>query len=198
MLDDEGEEIPGMRGYRYYGRAKDLPGVKEHLRNIDMHEQEQATARAEKYKRFQNQEGAYFGNEDEKDGVLLEEESASEQRGWDAGWTRVAEKLRLPDDYAAPAIPRPAPVILNLERMNVARDMPVKKAKKSRTEDTQVNTSALLNALDPQELVMPKTVDRKEIEAYLLQAKKAALRVECTYNPCFLLTQILARNIVAM
>jgi len=29
MLDDEGKEVPGTRGYKYFGRAKELPGVKE-------------------------------------------------------------------------------------------------------------------------------------------------------------------------
>ncbi|PWN24390.1 Isy1-like splicing factor, partial [Jaminaea rosea] len=31
QLDDAGREIPGTRGYKYFGRAKDLPGVKELL-----------------------------------------------------------------------------------------------------------------------------------------------------------------------
>lgn len=29
MVDDEGREVPGTRGYKYFGRARDLPGVKE-------------------------------------------------------------------------------------------------------------------------------------------------------------------------
>ena len=29
MLDDAGREVPGTRGYKYFGRAKELPGVKE-------------------------------------------------------------------------------------------------------------------------------------------------------------------------
>jgi pre-mRNA-splicing factor ISY1 len=29
MLDDEGKEVPGTRGYKYFGRARELPGVKE-------------------------------------------------------------------------------------------------------------------------------------------------------------------------
>lgn len=26
VVDDEGREVPGNRGYRYYGRARELPG----------------------------------------------------------------------------------------------------------------------------------------------------------------------------
>jgi len=29
MLDDDGREVPGTKGYKYFGRAKELPGVKE-------------------------------------------------------------------------------------------------------------------------------------------------------------------------
>lgn len=27
MLDHEGKEVPGNRGYKYFGAAKDLPGI---------------------------------------------------------------------------------------------------------------------------------------------------------------------------
>eukprot|EP00111_Clytia_hemisphaerica_P022547 TCONS_00066281-protein len=29
MLDHEGKELPGNRGYKYFGAAKDLPGIRE-------------------------------------------------------------------------------------------------------------------------------------------------------------------------
>lgn len=29
MYDSQGHEIPGFGGYRYFGAAKDLPGVKD-------------------------------------------------------------------------------------------------------------------------------------------------------------------------
>jgi pre-mRNA-splicing factor ISY1 len=29
MYDAQGHEVPGFGGYRYFGAAKDLPGVKE-------------------------------------------------------------------------------------------------------------------------------------------------------------------------
>jgi pre-mRNA-splicing factor ISY1 len=27
MVDDQGREVPGQRGYKYYGRARELPGI---------------------------------------------------------------------------------------------------------------------------------------------------------------------------
>ena len=29
MIDHEGKEVPGNHGYKYFGAAKDLPGVRE-------------------------------------------------------------------------------------------------------------------------------------------------------------------------
>lgn len=29
MIDHEGKEVPGNRGYKYFGAARDLPGVRE-------------------------------------------------------------------------------------------------------------------------------------------------------------------------
>lgn len=34
MLDHEGKEVPGNRGYKYFGAAKDLPGVKELFESV--------------------------------------------------------------------------------------------------------------------------------------------------------------------
>ncbi|KAJ3229406.1 NineTeen Complex (NTC) component [Chytriomyces hyalinus] len=71
ILDSEGKEVPGSRGYRYFGRAKELPGVKE------LFEQQAATeetpkTRAEMYKAV----GAdYYGYRDEDDGRLVEYEA---------------------------------------------------------------------------------------------------------------------------
>jgi pre-mRNA-splicing factor ISY1 len=29
LMENEGEELPGYEGYKYFGAAKDLPGVRE-------------------------------------------------------------------------------------------------------------------------------------------------------------------------
>ncbi|XP_033098730.1 pre-mRNA-splicing factor ISY1 homolog [Anneissia japonica] len=66
MLDHEGKEVPGNRGYKYFGAARDLPGVRE------LFEQEAPTAprktRSEIMK-FINAD--YYGYRDEDDGVLV-------------------------------------------------------------------------------------------------------------------------------
>lgn len=171
ILDDHGEEIPGMRGYRYYGRARELPGVKEHLRPAEAQEDKtEETLKEKRIKAYQGQPPAYFGNEDEQDGVLLQEEGSAEELGWSEGWHRVAATLELQGDFVPPAMPRPPPVPLDLSAA----------ARKDKAQDTPATEASLLSALPAEELVMPETVTRKDIEAYMLQAKKAALRQECT------------------
>ncbi|KAI8060046.1 Isy1-like splicing factor [Gongronella butleri] len=75
MLDNEGREVPGVRGYRYFGRARDLPGVRE------LFEQEAsgpvARSKTELYK---NIDADYYGYRDEEDGALLESEREYEAK----------------------------------------------------------------------------------------------------------------------
>jgi pre-mRNA-splicing factor ISY1 len=33
IVDDDGKEIAGQRGYKYYGRARELPGIHSRLIN---------------------------------------------------------------------------------------------------------------------------------------------------------------------
>ena len=75
MLDSEGKELPGNRGYKYFGAAKELPGVRE------LFEQEPPKpvrkTRAELYKDI---DADYYGYRDEDDGVLIPLEMEVEQR----------------------------------------------------------------------------------------------------------------------
>ncbi|KAJ2760941.1 NineTeen Complex (NTC) component [Coemansia nantahalensis] len=70
MLDHQGRAVPGNRGYKYFGRAKDLPGVAEML-----DEQSQARPRRNRPELMRRADAAYFGYADEDDdGELLEYE----------------------------------------------------------------------------------------------------------------------------
>jgi pre-mRNA-splicing factor ISY1 len=80
MLDDDGREVPGTKGYKYFGRAKELPGVKE-LFESRKKEEDEENATHTFYKKFTNQGPAYFGDVDEADGDLLKYEEAAEQEG---------------------------------------------------------------------------------------------------------------------
>ena len=70
-----GESVRGSGGYRYFGAAKDLPGVKELFVRHAM--------KAAKRKRgdlYKNITPDYFGLRDEDDGVLLEIEATESNR----------------------------------------------------------------------------------------------------------------------
>ena len=77
--DVEGKELPGAPGYKYYGAAKDLPGVRELFQaqeeedNIDLQHKQKRRLRSEIYK---NITPDYYGFRDDEDGILakLEDE----------------------------------------------------------------------------------------------------------------------------
>ena len=66
--------------YRYFGRAKDLPGVRELFQSKKNEEEEESQAFAY-YKKFMGQGPAYYGDLDETqgpDGILAYERTAEE------------------------------------------------------------------------------------------------------------------------
>ncbi|XP_062400462.1 pre-mRNA-splicing factor ISY1 homolog [Sardina pilchardus] len=66
MLDHEGKEVPGNRGYKYFGAAKDLPGVRE------LFEKEPAPPpRKTRAELMKDIDAEYYGYRDEDDGVLV-------------------------------------------------------------------------------------------------------------------------------
>lgn len=105
MLDDDGKEVPGTKGYKYFGRAKDLPGVRELFQSKKKEEEEESEALSF-YKKFTNQGPAYFGDLDEADGKLLGYERQAEETEWRDEYTNVREILDLPLDDPIPEIPR--------------------------------------------------------------------------------------------
>merc|ERR1719400_1121642 len=74
MLDREGKEVPGNRGYKYFGAARDLPGVRE-LFESDAPKEVRKT-RAELMKDVDAQ---YYGFRDGDDGLLVPLELAAEK-----------------------------------------------------------------------------------------------------------------------
>lgn len=75
LLDKSGREVPGgRRGYRYFGAAKELPGVKE------LFEQDApAPVRRTRHDMFKNIMYSYYGWMDDDDGELAKIEPAAEQ-----------------------------------------------------------------------------------------------------------------------
>lgn len=74
MLDREGKEVSGSKGYKYFGAARELPGVRE-LFEAQQADQPKKT-RAELMKDIDAQ---YYGYRDDDDGLLVPLEVAAEQ-----------------------------------------------------------------------------------------------------------------------
>lgn len=74
MFDSEGREVPGNRGYKYFGAAKDLPGVRE-LFEQDPPPPPRKT-RAELMKDI---DAHYYGYFDDDDNVLIPLEEKAEK-----------------------------------------------------------------------------------------------------------------------
>lgn len=73
MLDAEGKEVPGNRGYKYFGAAKDLPGVRE------LFEQEpQPAPRKTRTELMKDIDADYYGYRDDDDGILIPFEMKAE------------------------------------------------------------------------------------------------------------------------
>jgi hypothetical protein len=86
-------------GHRYFGRAKELPGVKE-LFASKKHEEEEENLALNFYKKFMNQGPAYFGDMDEADGSLLQYEMKAEKAGacLDLTFTHILTPHRMVGD----------------------------------------------------------------------------------------------------
>ncbi|TKY89173.1 hypothetical protein EX895_001704 [Sporisorium graminicola] len=90
---DQGASAGGRGGgYKYFGRAKDLPGVKELFSG--KRDEEAEGWRSEKYQRFRNLPPSYYGDEDEDDGVLLEQEARAEEVEWNERFLHVVQGLK--------------------------------------------------------------------------------------------------------
>jgi len=100
MLDHEGKAVPGGKGYKYFGAARELPGVRELFQVEIAQGTEKRKTRGELMKKV---DAGYYGYRDEEDGVLLaaeaEAEAIARQRAhdeWLAG--KGADKANAEDD----------------------------------------------------------------------------------------------------
>ncbi|KAL3270004.1 hypothetical protein HHI36_009061 [Cryptolaemus montrouzieri] len=92
MLDHEGKEVPGNRGYKYFGAAKDLPGVRE------LFEQEPPLPpRKTRAELMKDIDADYYGYMDDDDGILIPLEKEAEKNSIQqevASWRTKKENLQ--------------------------------------------------------------------------------------------------------
>lgn len=105
-FDAEGREVPGNRGYKYFGAAKDLPGVRE------LFEQEPPPApRKTRGELMREVDANYYGYLDDDDGLLIPfEEKASKEalkksvEDWKEKLTKGELKTAGEDDEDVPMV----------------------------------------------------------------------------------------------
>lgn len=76
MLDHEGKEVPGNRGYKYFGAAKDLPGVRELFAK-----EPPLPPRKTRAELMKDIDADYYGYRDDDDGILIPLEAEEEKKG---------------------------------------------------------------------------------------------------------------------
>ncbi|GLB39547.1 putative pre-mrna-splicing factor isy1 [Lyophyllum shimeji] len=189
MLDEDGREVPGTKGYKYFGRAKDLPGVRELFQSRKKEEEEENQALAY-YKKFMNQGPSYYGDVDEQDGSLLQYEGEAEQEDWEEAYSNLRAALGLPSDADLPKIPR---------TMQVAAQGTAAKRKTADAEEDvdmappddrtplppatgmdpayahAAAAASYIPFLQTEHLLPPKMPTRQEMETVLLGLRKKAL-----------------------
>lgn len=203
FTDDSGSEVPGARGYKYFGRAKDLPGVKELLAKQAETAEEREDKMYTHYRQYYHQTPAYYGLDDDRDPVLLANERAQESKDWNTQTGIVLVELGYdPEEvegwYASDKqVPFPMP---RREAKPVAPDASSSapkskkhKGKSSKKSDQQPqaaeadstpdklksDVAEYLFALPSDQLQLPSLPSREDMDKWLLQAHKETLRAEC-------------------
>lgn len=87
MLDREGQEVPGSKGYKYFGAARELPGVRELFENA-----EPAAPKKSRAELMRDIDAAYYGFRDDEDGLLVPLEVAAETAAIEASLKKWKEK----------------------------------------------------------------------------------------------------------
>ncbi|XP_075150857.1 pre-mRNA-splicing factor ISY1 homolog [Haematobia irritans] len=163
MFDAEGREVPGNRGYKYFGAAKDLPGVRE------LFEQEPPPPpRKSRAELMKDVDAEYYGYRDDDDGILIPLEERIEQiavqttvREWKEKMARDGHIDIDDDDGEEDIYPLSIP----------AREA-VEDAKKSEVSDNEVNPMQLLAPKFTAHVPVPT---QKDVEEALLRKRKQEL-----------------------
>ncbi|ORY90753.1 Isy1-like splicing factor [Leucosporidium creatinivorum] len=189
MTDGEGREVPGMRGYKYFGRAKELPGVKELFASSAAESAEAETYKHQRHDIFSNQGQAYYGDEDEKDGDLIKYEQEAEAEAWEDALENLRDSnISLPDP--PPSLPTAAFISLDdPPASSTTSDVPTadgkrkstaaatKAAKKAKldAEAAAQNGNGFMSVLRAEDLRPPTLLTVEQMEKLIVAAQKKQL-----------------------
>ncbi|KAI5478773.1 pre-mRNA-splicing factor ISY1 [Pseudohyphozyma bogoriensis] len=191
MTDAEGREIPGARGYKYFGRAKELPGVRELFESAAAETKELESFKTQKVDMFAKAGPGYYGDDEEADGELLKAEGEAEAEGWE----EALEALRDEHDLTLePPPPIPEAHFISLDDSSTAADAEAPEpteaggkrkagatkagAKKAKVEGKQTSKNGFMSVLREEDLRPPTLLTTEEMDKYIVAQQKAALLAE--------------------
>lgn len=157
MLDHEGQEIPGDKGYKYFGATKDLPGVRELFR-----QEPPRAVRKTRAELMKEIDADYYGYRDDDDGILIPIEQEEEKQ---VVAQKVEEwKARKEAILRGEAIPSTA-----------AGEDPSIYAVNEDSDDDMDTSTQQTTENNPQFIAHVPVPSQKEVEAALVRRKKMEL-----------------------
>ncbi|VDD88225.1 unnamed protein product [Enterobius vermicularis] len=154
-LDREGREIANNKGYKYFGAAKDLPGVRE----LFVEKPEVDPNRKNRSELMKHVNADYYGYMDDDDGLLVPLEEESQQIARMEGekeWEENKDKWRA--------------------KKADEEDIDIYKVKDDSDEELDTKQSTLVGEDGKETFVQHVMVpSQKDIEILILQKKKAQL-----------------------
>lgn len=118
MLDREGQEVKGSKGYKYFGAARELPGVRELFEN-----EAPAAPKKTRAELMRDIDAAYYGFRDDDDGLLVPLEVVAEMAAIEASLRKWKEKKKKKEAEA--------------EGLNDDGDTPPKKKKEHNSKNVE-------------------------------------------------------------
>ncbi|KAG8808220.1 NineTeen Complex (NTC) component [Serendipita sp. 399] len=176
MLDADGKEVPGTKGYKYFGRAKELPGVKE-LFESKTKEEDEDKATAEFYKKFTNNGPDYYGDLDEADGELLEFEKRAELDEYREAVESLKEVFHLVDESKLPSFRDKDVKPINSSAAN-RKDENGDQVMDDQEATNGDSATSFIPFLTPEQLAPPKLPTKQEMDTILLELRKRTLLQE--------------------
>lgn len=154
MLDHEGKEVPGNRGYKYFGAAKDLPGVRELFAK-----EPPPPPRKTRAELMKDIDADYYGYRDDDDGILAPLETEEEKRAVATSVGEWSVRKEAGDANAKAAAEEEEENIYAVQPDSASED-----------EEEEMDTDG------PARFIAHVPVpSQKEVEAALLQRKKQEL-----------------------
>ncbi|KAJ3341165.1 NineTeen Complex (NTC) component [Gonapodya sp. JEL0774] len=147
--DADGKEVPGSRGYRYFGRAKHLPGVRELFESAVSSDGPVPRTR---YELSRNIDADYYGYRDEDDGELLAYEDRVARR-----FGKMAKKRKVDGSPSADSATVPTPY--------------------DELDDIMLEVSGSYNGIPAAVAVaaVDSVPSQKEVEEYLVERRRKEL-----------------------